>query len=66
MTKLKSCPFCGAEASMFHPDSTSVIAFCGWCGAMLRDSNEEEVVRKWNRRVSRYGGNTTTAYFEEN
>ena len=58
--KLKRCPFCGGEASIYHGDSTDgyikgtdyVMAFCGWCGASIREKKEEEVIKAWNNRPS--------------
>lgn len=60
MTELKPCPFCGGEAGLFHGDSTDgyikgtgyVEAFCGCCGARIREFKRDEAVSKWNKRTN--------------
>ena len=56
--ELKPCPFCGHKISApywedFGTDDSYYVIECGYCGAMMYDNDEDEVVDLWNSRVRR-------------
>lgn len=63
MVKLKSCPFCGGEATLVEtpyipfPDSRTQYPYqiyCTDCFCGTDDmADEEECIRRWNRRAER-------------
>ena len=51
-TKLKPCPFCGGEASMYIAYDDGYYVCCDECGCGLPVYNtEEEAIEAWNKRV---------------
>ena len=51
-TKLKPCPFCGGEASMYIAYDDGYYVCCDECGCGLPVYNtEEEAIEAWNRRT---------------
>ena len=49
--KLKPCPFCGREASLWHSDwCESSIVGCDYCKIFFTDNCEENAIADWNRR----------------
>ena len=50
--KLKPCPFCGGEASIYVAHDDGYYVCCDECGCGLPVYNtEEDAIREWNRRT---------------
>lgn len=51
--KLKPCPFCGGEASIYVAYDDGYCVCCDECGCCLPVYNtEEDAIREWNRRTN--------------
>ena len=48
---LLPCPHCGGRAGLYPTYESSWCVQCDRCGATTMHAGEEEVVRRWNRRV---------------
>lgn len=56
--RLRECPFCGHEASLYHCDggdydNDNYIIECDFCGCSMdfaSDKTEEEAIKTWNTR----------------
>ena len=50
--KLKPCPFCGGEASIYVAHDDGYYVCCDECGCCLPVYNmEQDAIREWNRRT---------------
>ena len=48
---LLPCPHCGGKAGLYEDWIGSWCVQCDRCGATTLKGSQEEVIRRWNRRV---------------
>jgi Lar family restriction alleviation protein len=56
MADLKPCPFCGKKTiECYEHRYGGFFVRCGWCGAEIGSSNNQnEAIEAWNRRSNRW------------
>lgn len=60
-SELKTCPFCGGEASITLYDPYDgyqgancgyYVAYCSKCSVQMSNRNKEKLIKEWNRRAN--------------
>ena len=49
---LLPCPYCGGKAGLYQDYTSSWCVQCDKCGATTLKGDKEDVIKKWNRRVT--------------